>query len=238
MQPAPGPSSGRHRSNVRLCLAVATTLFVHDCSALPSPAGSTEMDAFRRPSYHLDSRRTPSVHAIRIERHVLLQRIRGGHAANYSEALEANASEKSQVDGILVSFCEPEPEPEKKMKLADKVWCGVLSGLVVGTILLRNRGSKSMAWIEQALDPLMRDEKKLDAYLAVGITALFGAGSLVCRHNFADPLLQVKKRAWIISVIASGFCFVGGILVSQHPLLPWCNARSWLVLPSTQVVRD
>ena len=59
-----------------------------------------------------------------------------------------------------------------------------------------------------------KQEQLLDVYLGCAITALFGAGSWICNRRFADPVVRVKRRAWIISACASGFCFAAGVAVS------------------------
>lgn len=125
------------------------------------------------------------------------------------------------MDGILVSFCEPEPVPVRKMKYANKVWSSALCLSLFGVLLLRLFGATSTAWIEEKIAPWLRDEVALDLYLGCGITTLFGVGSLACKHIFADAALQVKKRAWIVSVFAAGFCFVAGVVSLNAPPLNW-----------------
>ncbi len=157
------------------------------------------------------------------------RQLRGGEGETTPNAMvpsgllaDSNATERSEFDGILVSFCEPEPaaaaERRPALKFAERFWGASLCTAAAGLLLLRVAGRGSAAWIERALDPWVEDEARLDLYLGCGITAVFGAGALACRNVFDDPAQRVKKHAWVISVLAAGVCFVAAVLV--HELRP------------------
>ena len=211
-------ASARLGARLALLVAVHATNRVC-CHALPVGADA------RAPAVHVSGIPLAVVraHARAPRRRCGVRRLRGGEGLATPNATapgglmaDSNATERSEVDGILVSFCEPEPAAaaaRRPLKFADRFWGGALCAAAAGLLLLRVAGQGSAAWIERALDPWMRDEARLDLYLGCFITAVFGAGAIACRNVLDDPGLRVKKHAWVISVLAAGVCFVAAVLV-------------------------
>eukprot|EP00277_Geminigera_cryophila_P007637 CAMPEP_0179414812 /NCGR_PEP_ID=MMETSP0799-20121207/5887_1 /TAXON_ID=46947 /ORGANISM="Geminigera cryophila, Strain CCMP2564" /LENGTH=305 /DNA_ID=CAMNT_0021187487 /DNA_START=28 /DNA_END=945 /DNA_ORIENTATION=+ len=183
---------------------LSVVLFDKGCNALP--------------------RRCSAVHGCAVRHSVLalhpagMLRVRGG---GLERSEKSERSEVAEVNGVLVSFCESEPAPARAIKYVDKVWGVALCFALVGVLLLRGTGGRSAAWLEDTIAPWLRDELALDLYLAVGVTVMFGIGSAIFQRQGLAQALQVKKRAWLVSVFAAGICFVAGVVSMNAPPLNW-----------------
>ncbi len=92
-----------------------------------------------------------------------VQAVRGGNgggaerAAAQCEQRPGSAvcsHERSEVDGILISFAEPEPAPAPTRRPADAAWCwALIAGGATAVALLGLFGQESGPYLERVLQP-------------------------------------------------------------------------------------